>query len=294
MVTAEAIIHAGASRFCTHNAQEHPLVLQLGGSDPQKLSQAVRAVQNFGFSEINLNIGCPSSRVQSGRFGACLMAEPHLVARCLTAMQQATDLPITIKCRIGIDDMDATALHHFIETQISAGLRVLYLHSRKALLKGLSPKDNRTIPPLDYARAAQLTKEYPQLQIILNGGLNSYADMVQIQADHKGHFAGMMLGRTAYKLPYSLATCEHHIFQHPPKSRLEIALAMTDYADNQGRAGVPLPKITRHILGLYAHTRGAKYWRRILGERAKHSQPRLIAQTAYQCEQKMTEWSYVA
>ena len=266
MVTAEAIIHGDLDRLLGHDAIEHPLVLQLGGSQPERLALAVERAADKGFTEINLNVGCPSDRVQSGRFGACLMAEPKLVADCCAAMMAASDLPVTVKCRIGIDDMDAeTGLDAFVDMVADAGVEVFYLHARKAWLKGLSPKENRDIPPLDYDRARRLAVRRDDLGIILNGGLETAA---QVATEITG-FAGVMLGRAAYRTPYLLTEIAHDFFAALPPSRRQVAEAMADYADQMMANHVPLHSITRHMLGLYAGQRGAKHWRRQLGEQAR-------------------------
>ena len=266
MVTAEALIHGDLDRLLGYSAAESPLVLQLGGSQPDRLARAVARAAPWGFAEINLNVGCPSDRVQSGKFGACLMAEPELVAACCRAMMDETDVPVTVKCRIGIDDMDAeTGLDRFVDTVASAGVSVFYLHARKAWLNGLSPKENRTIPPLDYDRARRLATRRGDLSVILNGGLET-AD--QAIAEMHG-CAGVMIGRAAYRTPYVLAEMAQRIFGRVPPRRDHVALAMADYADTMTKTGVPLHSITRHMLGLYAGQSGAKYWRRQLGENAR-------------------------
>ena len=269
MVTAEAILHAGADRFCAHDEVEHPLALQLGGSDPDRLAQAVEAVAPYQFDEINLNVGCPSDRVQSGRFGACLMAEPELVARCMTAMAQASDIPMTVKCRIGIDDMDEeTGLDIFIDAIADAGVKVIYLHARKAWLSGLSPKENREIPPLNYSRAYRLKQRRPDLEIYLNGGLVTAEDAV----DEMKRFDGVMIGRAAYKSPYILSEISSLAFNRAPVSRLDVMQKMTDYAKEQLASGVKMHAMTRHMLGLYNGYTGARAWRRMLGEELRGSQ----------------------
>ena len=266
MVTAEALIHGDLDRLLGYSAVESPLVLQLGGSQPDRLARAVARAAPWGFAEVNLNVGCPSDRVQSGKFGACLMAEPELVAACCRAMMDETDVPVTVKCRIGIDDMDAeTGLDRFVDTVASAGVSVFYLHARKAWLNGLSPKENRTIPPLDYDRARRLAARRGDLSVILNGGLET-AD--QAIAEMHG-CAGVMIGRAAYRAPYVLAEMAQRIFGRVPPRRDHVALAMADYADTMTKTGVPLHSITRHMLGLYAGQSGAKYWRRQLGENAR-------------------------
>lgn len=284
MVTAEAILHAGAERFCAHDRTEHPLVLQLGGSEPDRLAAAVRAVRDFRFEEINLNVGCPSPRVKAGCFGASLMAEPELVAKCVAAMQAETDRPVTVKCRIGIDDMDEVAgLNNFVEAQIKAGVKIIYLHARKAWLNGLSPKENREIPPLNYSRAARLAADYPELDIILNGGLETAKDIRA--ASEKGAFCGVMVGRAAYKTPRELAAMSAEIFGHELADLQQIAEEMSCYAKTAAQKGVRLHSVTRHMLGLFTGLKGARYWRRTLGEQARRdtAQASLIAETAKIC-----------
>jgi tRNA-dihydrouridine synthase A len=266
MVTAEAVIHGNLDRLLGHDTIEHPLVLQLGGGQPDRLAMAVERAAGRGFSEINLNVGCPSDRVQSGRFGACLMAEPQLVADCCRAMIAASGLPVSVKCRIGIDDMDSeTGLDHFVDLVADAGVNVVYLHARKAWLKGLSPKENRDVPPLDYDRASRLAARRTDLSIILNGGLAT-AEQINAQEDN---FAGFMIGRAAYRTPYLLTVVAKDFFATPPPSRRQVVLAMADYADRMAKQQVPLHSITRHMLGLYAGQRGARHWRRRLGEQAR-------------------------
>jgi len=266
MVTAEAIIHGDLDRLVGHDAVEHPLVLQLGGSQPDRLALAVERVKGWGFSEINLNVGCPSDRVQSGRFGACLMAEPERVAESCRMMQSVCEVPITVKCRIGIDDMDPeVGLDHFIDTVADAGVEVFYLHARKAWLSGLSPKENRDIPPLDYPRARRLADRRNDLSIILNGGLSTAEMARELSPD----FAGVMLGRAAYRTPYILAKLGQLLFDRRPSSRATIASQMADYADRLSASGTALHSVTRHMLGLYAGQPGARFWRQQLGEGAR-------------------------
>lgn len=263
MVTAEAILHAGAERFCAHHASEHPVALQLGGSSPERLAAAVTEVRPYHFDEINLNVGCPSDRVQSGRFGACLMVEPALVADCVAAMAQASDVPVTVKCRIGIDDMDEeVGLDHFVDAVADAGVRHIYLHARKAWLNGLSPKENRDIPPLNYERAWRLKQRRGDLAIYLNGGIVT-ADETLIQL---ARFDGVMIGRAAYKSPAILAELSHKLFGKPPITRLLVVEKMADYAARKQSEGTKLHSITRHMLGLYNGFAGARLWRRTLGE----------------------------
>ena len=266
MVTAEAVLHGDLDRLLGHDPVEHPLVLQLGGSHPDRLAAAVKRAADWGFAEINLNVGCPSDRVQSGRFGACLMAEPALVADCCAAMMAVTDLPVTVKCRIGIDDMDPEAgLDDFVDQVAAAGVGVFYLHARKAWLSGLSPKENRDIPPLDYGRAARLAGRRRDLAIVLNGGLDNLAAVGEVAPE----FAGVMLGRAAYRTPYILAEIAEALFGRAAPTRAAIAGLMADYADHMTATGTRLHSITRHMLGLYAGQRGARYWRRQLGEEAR-------------------------
>ena len=283
MVTAAALLHGDLDRLLGHDASESPLVLQLGGSQPDRLARAVSLAEPWGFAEINLNVGCPSDRVQSGKFGACLMAEPELVAACCRAMMVETDLPVTIKCRIGIDNMDAeTGLDRFVDTVAAAGVSVFYLHARKAWLNGLSPKENRTIPPLDYDRARRLAKRRSDLSVILNGGLET-AD--QAIAEMHG-CNGVMIGRAAYRTPYVLTEMAQRICGRTPPRRDHVAQAMADYADTITKIGVPLHSITRHMLGLYAGQPGAKYWRRQLGENARlaNAPGDFIRETSAFCE----------
>lgn len=287
MVTADAIIHGDCERLLGHDLAEHPLALQLGGSDPEKLAKAARIAMDYGFAEINLNVGCPSDRVQSGRFGACLMAEPALVAECCTAMASVAggfDVPVSVKCRIGIDDMDSeSGLDAFASAVGNAGVTLLYVHARKAWLNGLSPKENRDIPPLDYDRVKRLVGAFPDIDIHINGGIVTLETAQELAP----HFAGMMLGRAAYKTPMILTHIACDVFGTSPPSRAEIAASMADYADIKTAAGVPLHSITRHMLGLYNGQRGARLWRRCLGEEARLRSAdggQLIRETATACE----------
>ena len=283
MVTAEALIHGDLDRLLGHDAAESPLVLQLGGSQPDRLARAVARAAPWGFAEINLNVGCPSDRVQSGKFGACLMAEPELVAACCQAMMAETTVPVTVKCRIGIDGMDAEiGLDRFVDTLAAAGVSVIYLHARMAWLNGLSPKENRVIPPLDYNRAHRLAKRRRDLSVILNGGLETAN---QVIAEKQG-CDGVMIGRAAYRTPYMLTEIAHRIFGRAPPRRDNVALAMARYAETMTKTGVPLHSITRHLLGLYSGQPGAKYWRRQLGENARmaNAPGDFILETSAFCE----------
>src|SRR6201991_2333266 len=216
MVTSAALVRGKQLRLLEHSQQEHPVALQLGGSDPQELAIAARFGAEAGYDEINLNVGCPSDRVQSGKFGACLMREPALVGDCVKAMRDAVDVPVTVKCRIGVDDQDEYAdLQHFTETMLAAGVQILVVHARKAWLQGLSPKENREIPPLDYERVYRLKQEFPALGVIINGGITTPAAV----AGHRAHVDGVMLGRAAYHDPYVLALVEQQLYGTPPPSR---------------------------------------------------------------------------
>ncbi|HEX7339428.1 MAG TPA: tRNA dihydrouridine(20/20a) synthase DusA [Rhodanobacteraceae bacterium] len=265
MVTAAALIHGDRERLLRHDAAEHPVALQLGGSDPAELAVAARYGAEAGYDEINLNVGCPSSRVQSGRFGACLMREPVLVADCVRAMREAVDVPVTVKCRIGVDDQDAYAdLQRFVETMVEAGVNVLTVHARKAWLKGLSPKENREIPPLDYARVHRLKREFPQLTVIINGGLVTL-DAAVAELDHVD---GVMLGRAAYHDPWLLARLEARLYGTPLPTRADVLQRMAPYIRAELAHGVLLKHITRHVLGLFQGEPGARRFRRVLSEGA--------------------------
>ena len=284
MVTAAALIHGNLDRLLDHDAAEAPLVLQLGDSQPDRLARAVSLAAPWGFAEINLNVGCPSDRVQSGKFGACLMAEPELVAACCRAMMDETDVPVTVKCRIGIDDMDSeTGLDRFVDTVAAAGVSVFYLHARKAWLNGLSPRENRIIPPLDYDRVRRLATRRSDLSVIMNGGLET-ADQAIAEMQECD---GVMIGRAAYRTPYVLTEVAQRIFGRIPPRRGDVALAMAEYAETATKTGVPFHSITRHMLGLYAGQPGAKYWRRQLGENARKatSPGDLMRETSAFCEE---------
>ncbi|HEV7344736.1 MAG TPA: tRNA dihydrouridine(20/20a) synthase DusA [Devosia sp.] len=263
MVTSAAIVHGDAERHLRFDPVDHPVALQLGGSDPAELARATRMAHDFGYDEINLNVGCPSDRVQSGRFGACLMAEPELVAECVRAMREATDRPVTVKCRIGIDDQDTEqSLDRFADTMVAAGVAALYVHARKAWLKGLSPKENRTIPPLDYERVHRLRNRLAPLPVMINGGL----DTLEAAEAELAFMDGVMLGRAAYHNPMLLAQVDRRFFgSTEDEPTLEaIMRAMADYADGQAAAGVRLNNITRHMLGLANGLPGARQFRQIL------------------------------
>lgn len=272
MVTTGALLHGDVKRHLQFDAAEHPLALQLGGSDPAALAHCAALAEQWGYDEINLNIGCPSDRVQSGRFGACLMAEPALVADCVKSMQSATALPVTVKSRIGIDDQDSDEfLQHFIETVAAAGCRTFIIHARIAVLQGLSPKQNRDIPPLNYPRVQGIKQRYPALQIIINGGINSL-DQAQalINGVHGPALDGVMMGREAYHNPYVLAQVDPLLFgdNSPIPTRADIMAAYLPYVETQLAQGTPLQHMTRHILGLFKGQNGGRLFRRHLSENA--------------------------
>jgi tRNA-dihydrouridine synthase A len=265
MVTADAVIHGDRDRLIGFSEQEHPLALQLGGSDARKLAAAARIGADFGYDEINLNVGCPSDRVQEGRFGACLMAEPELVADCMAAMRAAVGVPVTVKCRIGIDDQDAESdFQRFVETVAAAGVRTFVVHARKAWLNGLSPKENREIPPLDYDRVYRLKRARPDLTVVINGGIT---DLAQAEA-HLAHVDGVMLGRAAYQTPHVLAEVDTRLFGEagPVPTREEALTALLPYVEAQLAKGLRLHAITRHVLGLYHARPRGRAFRRHLSE----------------------------
>ena len=265
MVTSAALVRGGQLRLLEHNVQEHPLALQLGGSDPTQLMQAARAGVQAGYDEINLNVGCPSDRVQSGRFGACLMREPRLVGDCVKAMRNAVGIPVTVKCRIGVDEQDAYAdLQRFTEIMLSVGVEVLVVHARKAWLRGLSPKENREVPPLDYARVYQLKREFPQLQVVINGGISTVEQVLA----HLTQVDGVMLGRAAYHDPYLLAAVEAALYGAPLPGRADVLRRMRPYIEEELRRGTALKHMSRHVLGLYQGEPGARGFRRTLSEGA--------------------------
>ncbi len=266
MVTAAAIHHGDADRFLRFSDEEKPLALQLGGSDPAWMASATRKAAVYGYDEININVGCPSDRVQSGQFGACLMAQPDIVAECYRAMRHETDIPVTVKTRIGIDDNDDFAfLSAFVERLVAAGCRKFVVHARIALLEGLSPKENRTIPPLNYERVYRLKRHFPELEIVINGGL---ADIGQIDAVLE-QVDGAMIGRQAYHQPYFLAELAQHFDPGAAlPSRREIVEQMLPYIESVLSDGEPLSRVTRHMLGLFAGQPGARAWRRHISENA--------------------------
>ncbi|MHA1524803.1 MAG: tRNA dihydrouridine(20/20a) synthase DusA, partial [Alphaproteobacteria bacterium] len=250
---------------------EHPVALQLGGSDPDRLAQAARIGADFGYDEINFNVGCPSGRVQSGQFGAALMAHPKKVAECVVAMKEAVSVPVTVKCRIGIDDQDSEAdLANFASAQAGAGVDVLIVHARKAWLQGLSPKQNRDVPPLDWPRVHRLAAAMPDMPIVLNGGLASLDEASAQLPPEMPHLAGVMFGRAAYQTPFMLGQIDRDFFgaTAPAPTRAEIVRAMLPYIETQCQRGTRLTAIIRHMLGLYHGRPNARAWRRHLTEGA--------------------------
>ncbi len=265
MVTTGALIHGDTARFLALDAVEHPVALQLGGSKPTDLATCARLAENAGFDEVSINVGCPSDRVQNGAFGACLMAGPARVADCVAAMRAAVAIPVTVKTRIGIDHQDDYAfLHDFTRQIAAAGAGRLVVHARKAWLTGLSPKENRDVPPLDYRRVYRLAADFPALLISINGGI----DTLDAARTHLQHVDGVMIGREAYRNPYVMALVDAALFGAgaPPRSRDEVAAAMRGYIERHLPAGGALKDATRHMLGLYHGQPGGRIWRRILSE----------------------------
>ncbi len=267
MVTTGAILFGDRERFLAFDEAEHPIALQLGGSEPEALAKAAAEGEKFGYDEININIGCPSDRVQNGRFGACLMAEPDLVADGVRAIRDRISLPVTVKTRIGIDDRDHYGfLRDFVGRITDAGCRHVVIHARKAILAGLSPKENREIPPLDYGRVHRLKRDFPDVIVILNGGLKTSAQIIE-QIDNVD---GVMIGREAYQNPFALIDMEQALFgsDEMAGTRHDVVRQFLNYVDDQRTAGVPLKSMTRHILGLFNGLPGARAWRRHLSEHA--------------------------
>ncbi|WP_076415810.1 tRNA dihydrouridine(20/20a) synthase DusA [Shewanella sp. UCD-KL12] len=266
MVTTGAIIH-GKGDYLAYNSEEHPLALQLGGSNPQDLATCAKLALERGYDEINLNVGCPSDRVQNGRFGACLMAEPKLVAECVTAMKQVVDIPVTVKTRIGIDDQDSYEfLTEFVETVSDVGCDTFIVHARKAWLQGLSPKQNREIPPLDYDRAYRLKQDYPHLSISINGGVKTLEEC----REHLQHLDGVMVGREAYQNPYMLAEVDQQLcgIDKPVLSRDAVLEKFIPYIEKHLQMGGRLNHISRHMTGMFQGEPGSRSWRRYISENA--------------------------
>ena len=267
MVTTAAVLHGGRERLLGFDPAEHPVALQLGGAEPAALAACARIAADLGYDEVNVNVGCPSDRVQSGRFGACLMAEPALVARCFAVMQEAVAIPVTIKHRIGIDDQeDWPALHAFVAALADSGCRHVIVHARKAWLSGLSPKQNRDVPPLRYALVHRLKDAFPALAVTINGGVRT----LDAAADHLARVDGVMLGRAAYEDPYLLAAADARFFGESdvPPSRHRVIERMAPYIDTAVAGGTPLRAVARHMIGLFNGWPGARAWRRHLSENA--------------------------
>jgi tRNA-dihydrouridine synthase A len=267
MVTTGALTHGDRERFLRFDPAEHPVALQLGGSDPAELAECAGMGTDWGYDEINLNVGCPSDRVQNGRFGACLMAEPGLVADCVAAMKARVSVPVTVKTRIGIDDLDSYEhLAGFTDTVSSAGCDVLIVHARKAWLSGLSPRENRDVPPLRYDVVERLKRDFPALPMVINGGIRTLPD-AKAMLDR---LDGVMIGRAAYQEPWMLADADRLIYgdEAPPPDPHAVLEAMLPYVERNLAAGVPLSSMTRHLLGLFHGRPGARAWRRHLSELA--------------------------
>lgn len=267
MITSHAIIHGDRYRLLEYSEREHPLSLQIGGSVPAELAECAVIAEDYAYDEINLNVGCPSDRVQSGKFGACLMAEPALVAECVNNMQSKVNIPVTVKTRLGIDDRDSyEELTSFVQTVSAAGCKTFIMHARKAWLNGLSPKENREIPPLEYEKVYQLKKDFPESEIIINGGFTTMPEIM----DQFEHVDGVMIGRAAYQNPYLLADADRLIFgdNTRPLARDEVLAEYKIYIQEQLALGVPLNAMTRHILGLYQGQPGARAFRRNISENA--------------------------
>ncbi|MCK8046786.1 tRNA dihydrouridine(20/20a) synthase DusA [Shewanella sp. 1CM18E] len=266
MVTTGAILH-GRGDYLAYNEEEHPLALQLGGSNPTDLAACAKLAAERGYDEVNLNVGCPSDRVQNGRFGACLMAEPELVAECVSAMKQVVDIPVTVKTRIGIDEQDSYEfLTQLIDTVKAVGCEEFIIHARKAWLQGLSPKENREIPPLDYERVYQLKRDYPELNISINGGVKTLAEC----QTHLQQLDGVMVGREAYQNPYILAEVDQKLcgLNTPVLSRDQVLEKLLPYIEAHLKQGGRLNHISRHIIGLYQGEVGSRIWRRYISENA--------------------------
>jgi len=270
MITTGAILHGDRDHLLAFNPEEHPLALQLGGSDPAALAACARIAESRGFDEINLNVGCPSDRVQQGRFGACLMREPELVRDCVAAMRDSANIEVTVKTRLGVDDLDSYEyFSDFVHTVAGAGCRTFVVHARKAWLSGLSPKENREVPELRPHWVYELKRNNPGLTIILNGGIKSLAEV----RAHLHRVDGVMLGRAAYQNPWLLADCDAALTgRAPSQDRTSVVAAMIDYASRQVALGIPVKYISRHLIGLFQGIPGARAWRRYLTECA-HSNP---------------------
>jgi len=280
MVVDQALLHGDPQRFLAYDESEHPLVLQLGGSDPAQLAQAAKLGAEYGYDQINLNLGCPSERVKAGSFGASMMAQPQRVADIFVAMQQAVDVEVTLKCRIGIDELDSwDHFAGFIDIAVEAGCKTFIVHARKAWLHGLSPKQNRSVPPLNYEFVHRLKQENPQLTVIINGGL----DTLPMAAEQLEKVDGVMIGRAAYHDPWMLREADRLFYgdDQPLPSRKEVLEQYIDYMAARIDEGVPLRIMTRHLIGFYQGAPGAKRWRRCLAEEiGRHGNLEMLCQAA--------------
>jgi len=267
MVTSAALVRGQRARLLAYDPAEHPVALQLGGSDPREMAEAARMAEDHGYDEVNINVGCPSKRVRAGQFGACLMAEPDRVAACVASMKRAVAIPVTVKTRIGVDDRDRYAdLAAFVRRVADDGCETFIVHARKAWLQGLSPKQNRNVPPLEYARVVRLKRDFPELEIVVNGGIT---DLDQALA-HLRDLDGVMIGREAYHNPYLLACADARVFADPrmPMTRRAVIEAFLPFAARALRDGARFAHVTRHLMGLYQGVPGARRWRRALGRLA--------------------------
>jgi len=267
MITSNTLLNTNPQRFLNHHQSEYPVVIQLGGSNPEDLAVCTKMAEQAGYDEVNLNVGCPSDRVKSGRFGASLMATPALVAQCVQFMQSGVNIPVSVKCRLGIDDQDEYEhLKEFVSIVSDGGCGIFYIHARKAWLQGLSPKENRDIPPLNYEAVYKIKHDFPQLEVIINGGIKT----LQASKQHLLQVDGCMIGREAYSNPYMLAEADSDLYQlnTPPPSRMDILHQYVDYIDDEMAVGTSLTLMSRHVLGLFQGIPGAKAWRRHISENA--------------------------
>ena len=267
MITTGALIHGDRARFLDFDASEHPVALQLGGSEPNAMTQSAELAQEWGYDEVNINVGCPSDRVQSGSFGACLMQQPELVAENVKQMQSSVDIPVTIKCRIGVDEQEPReALWALVEASASAGCVTFLVHARKAWLKGLSPKENRDVPPLDYELVYRLKQDFPELEIVINGGINT----IEACHEHLAHVDGVMMGREAYSNPYIMAEVDSEFYNvaKAPTSRDQVLEQYIDYANQRIAQGSRLNHLSKHIVGLYHGEPRSRLWRRHISQNA--------------------------
>ncbi|RVU84081.1 tRNA dihydrouridine(20/20a) synthase DusA [Leucothrix sargassi] len=267
MVTTGALIHGDSERYLRFNKEEHPVALQLGGSDVADMTTCAKMAEDYGYDEVNINVGCPSDRVQRGAFGACLMAQPELIAECVHAMQEAVSIPVTVKNRIGIDEQDEeVSLRQFVKTVSDAGCKTFIIHARKAWLKGLSPKQNRDVPPLNYPLVYEIKREHPDLEIIINGGITT----VEACQEHLKYVDGAMVGREAYHNPYHMIDVDAMLYNdpHPVATRQQVLKQFIEYTEAHLSEGVPLKHMSRHILGLFQGQAGAKAFRRHISEHA--------------------------